>query len=889
MISRIFPFAFLAGAAFGAEARIPVEFAGPGEGPAPRPGAAEAVDFRFAPPRWQTSICLPDDPSKTLVDSEGRLLYEYGGGPHDGFGTRIGALLGDGPPRGPFRQTLADPRVPIVKTRCGSGGLALEVEAFAAAPSPSGAASEPPPRLERLDGAEGQRGWAAPAVPCDPVFKDAAIGWGRSIEYRFRAEPGRTFQAALGFCEGHHPDPGKRVEEIRIEGKAVKTIDPVRDAGRNVPLVVVVPARDADGDGWIQIAVAAAETATDKNTILNGLWVFEGDAPRPEEVLSGKLPRPPAAFAAGGPDEERVGPGGRARADLFIVRAVNGGGAAASAPLALTVESTRKLEVSEGRGLIRKDGRPFLALDPAPRSSRSEAGKLVLEYGSLEVPAGGTREIAATVLLGSKASGWSPGEAEAERARAEAYWRGLPLPWDRIAVPDAGVQALLDSSVRNIYQARETKRGLPAFQVGPTCYRGLWVVDGSFLLEAASYLGRLDEARAGIDYLLTFRRPDGAIQIMDGHLKETGIAIWILWRHAQLTGDRGWLAKVWPAIEGAVAHIRALRERSRKDPAAPEADLIPRGFSDGGLGGIIPEYTNVYWNLVGMRSAVQAARWLGKDEARGWDDEYRDFFAAYRRAAERDRKSDEHGNRYVPIVMTGGPAASPQRAQWAFLHGIFPGKLFERDDPLAAGTLAMLTATEKEGLIFGTGWIPDGIWNYAGSFYGHANLWMGRGRKAGEILYSFANHASPLLAWREEQALQGGTNVVGDMPHNWASAEFIRLVRHLVLLERGDELHLLEGLPPAWVRAGGDLRLREIATEFGPASLEMSFGAGGRTARLRLVPPSRRPPSKLVVHLETWAGGAASARAGARKLDLARPELAAAPGEPLELEIAAGE
>ena len=33
------------------------------------------------------------------------------------------------------------------------------------------------------------------------------------------------------------------------------------------------------------------------------------------------------------------------------------------------------------------------------------------------------------------------------------------------------------------------------------------------------------------------------------------------------------------------------------------------------------------------------------------------------------------------------------------------------------------------------------------------------------------------------------------MPHNWASAEFIRLVIHLLALDRGDELHLLEGFP----------------------------------------------------------------------------------------------
>ena len=86
-----------------------------------------------------------------------------------------------------------------------------------------------------------------------------------------------------------------------------------------------------------------------------------------------------------------------------------------------------------------------------------------------------------------------------------------------LEIPDAGVQALLDSSIRNIYQAREIKQGLPAFQVGPTCYRGLWVVDGSFLLEAITYLGRANETRNGVKYLMSFQRDDGSYMLMDGH------------------------------------------------------------------------------------------------------------------------------------------------------------------------------------------------------------------------------------------------------------------------------------------------------------------------------------------------------------------------------------
>ena len=46
------------------------------------------VDFRHAPPEWQTAICLPDDPHKSLVDRSGELLYHFGQGGRE-FATRV--------------------------------------------------------------------------------------------------------------------------------------------------------------------------------------------------------------------------------------------------------------------------------------------------------------------------------------------------------------------------------------------------------------------------------------------------------------------------------------------------------------------------------------------------------------------------------------------------------------------------------------------------------------------------------------------------------------------------------------------------------------------------------------------------------------------------------
>src|SRR5512137_2243684 len=55
----------------------------------------QMVDFRYSPPEWQTAICLPDDPHKSLVDRSGELLYHYGQGGRE-FATRVGVEVAEG-------------------------------------------------------------------------------------------------------------------------------------------------------------------------------------------------------------------------------------------------------------------------------------------------------------------------------------------------------------------------------------------------------------------------------------------------------------------------------------------------------------------------------------------------------------------------------------------------------------------------------------------------------------------------------------------------------------------------------------------------------------------------------------------------------------------------
>ena len=455
---------------------------------------------------------------------------------------------------------------------------------------------------------------------------------------------------------------------------------------------------------------------------------------------------------------------------------------------------------------------------------------------------------------------WTPEETEQALQSSRAYWKESGLPANVVSVPDPNIQALFDSCVRNIWQAREIKDGLPAFQVGPTCYRGLWIVDGAFLLESAAMVGAGDQARAGIMYTLGKQQESGAFEVLSPkYYKENGIVLWTCVRHAVLTQDKEWLLSVWPQLEKAFAFIRELRRRSTENADWLCHGLIPPGDIDGGLSDPRKgEYTNVYWNLLGMKSAISAAHWLGRTEqAADWQREYDDFYAAFRRAAERDRRSDPSGNIYLPIIMGNLGEELPQRAQWAFCHAVYPGQLFDQGDALVTGNLAMLAATEQEGMVYGTGWDPEGFWNYFASFYGHAWLWQGNGSKAAEILYAFANHAAPTLVWREEQSPRGKPyRKVGDMPHNWASAEFVRLLIHLLALDRGQELHLLEGMPAAWAQPGMRTCLNGVATPFGSLNFELTVADDGSQAILNVQPLSDASCSKILVHLDHWTGEA---------------------------------
>ena len=434
-----------------------------------------------------------------------------------------------------------------------------------------------------------------------------------------------------------------------------------------------------------------------------------------------------------------------------------------------------------------------------------------------------------------------------------------PVQW-QLPTP---YQNFLLACARNIQQARENVNGKLTFQVGPTVYRGLWVVDGHFLLESARYLGLDDAAQKGLETTWSYQNPSsGGVFAAGGleHWKDTGIAMFSLVRQAELAQDFGYLRSMAPAVEKAAAFLDSLRGKARAEGSSNgRYGLLARGMGDGGIGGIRSELTNTVWSLAGLGAILDTAasrKLPGFDNVRKLDAELRPAFFA---AAQQEMRHHPAGFDYLPMLMKEDPLWNatdawdrprPQSGQWALSHAIYPGLVFPKDHPVVQGHIRLMQAITQEDVPAETGWLPhEGLWTYNAPFAAHAYLWAGAADWAESAFHGFLNHACPVWCWREEQPLRNSmvAGYVGDMPHNWASAECVLYLRHMLALEDGPDLRLLAGIRDAALEPGQPFAITGSPTRFGRITLRLEPLAARAGWRLEFQSEPSTSPRELTI------------------------------------------
>ncbi len=786
------------------------------------------VDFRYSPANYLSALCFPDDWQKSLINAKGELAYDFGPGPYVKPFTTIGIGLKEKKPV-LVRQYFENPRIPIAVLEWAGDGFTMRQEAFALMPDSRVAATPvSPARVKRLNGLNGTVGWAAPEGVADPAFRDVAWGVNRPIQYRVQVTPGSRKRVALGICEPYKPRAGMRILELRVEGAPFQTVDPMAEGRKNFAQVFLFEAHDENADGELAIEVHAALDSPDPNVFLNVFWIFPAEAAvSAEQVLRGELSAQAEVYYPCGRENETLAPATR----IDALRATIAGNGVT--PF-IKIQSTRSFDFDKDTGVLTWNGRPYLFSSPRASSANFNNGEW-----QLGLPPN-TRHIEVIVLHGNAAAtGFDRmPDLHTERQRVIDFWEKESLvPQGRIHVPDRGIQDLLEASIRNMYQIREAVDGRLQFQPGPSVYRGMWMHDMVYAVEAAACLGDLAGARTVLENVLRLQQPDGQIRVMSPHVmyRETPLLIYLICRYARLANDPVWLNEHWPNVTRGLAWIEAARRQTLADSNAAFYGLLPPSFTDGGIPGINAEYSGVYWSLIALRQARAAAVWLGHaNQARQWQMLFDEFMSSFQRAYERDKRQDAHGHWYLPMrVADTSKTEAPQRGQWAPLEAMFRGGFFAANDELVTGTLAVLDDSLKQGLTVNTGWLMNGVWPYFDALRGMAHLWCGNREQAVAALYAIANHASPLGTWVEEQHPQGlGNRTAGDASNASASAFYIAFVRRILVMEHNDQLSLLAGVPAAWLAPNAKIDLQQAPTDFGPLSLRVQIAKNGRTAAI---------------------------------------------------------
>jgi len=781
-----------------------------------------------------TAICLPDDWQKTLVTERGALAYDFGPGPYARALTEVSIGI-QGKELTVRTQFLREARIPVITTELVSGDIAVRQDAFALIPDspPRATPRVGTTRVHRTGGVTGAMGWASPAGEVDPAFRNVAWGTNRPIRYSVDLPPGGKRKVALGLCESYKPGPGTRLLELRVEGAPPLTVDPMADARKNSPHVFLFDAHDENGDGSLGVEVHPSPRSPDPNVFLNVFWIYpQGTVLSEDSLVRGLLSRQAEVYYDCGRELEENAPNVRIDG---IVTTFTGG---RSTPV-VRVQTTRECQFDTVSGALTTDGHPFVLSRPRIVSATRTANEWLLE-----LPANTPRaEVIAVHGPAEQARTVAMQDLDAALTRAQTFWRReTTIPFDRITVPDSGIQYLLDASARNLYQVRESVDSCLQFQPGPTVYRGLWPGDAMLTGTPVLMLGDTSGVQQYLRAMMRLQKPNGQLHVIVPHVSmtETPILVTAICRYAIFVNNRQWLGRHWDAVKRGIGWLKQTRETTLATAGTPYRGLMPPGFVDGGISAPTADYGSVWWAMTALETAVRAARWLEKtSDASAWQNLFDDFWKSFLIAARRDLRRDSAGNLFLPVGIADTTSALPQRGQYTFLFPIPYAQYFLRPDSvmrtIVSGTLAMLDGVRKEGLIEGSGWMSDGVWPWLGGIHGMAHHWFGNNEQALDLLYAYANHASPTGVWVEEQQPRtAGNRTAGDVADAEASAVFIHAVRNLLVCERKGNLDLLSGIPAEWLNPGATIELNGVLTEFGTVSMKLSILPDGSGGKLRL-------------------------------------------------------
>jgi len=392
---------------------------------------------------------------------------------------------------------------------------------------------------------------------------------------------------------------------------------------------------------------------------------------------------------------------------------------------------------------------------------------------------------------------------------------------------------------------------------GSFAYNAFWTRDAAYLIDACLRAGLTETARKATELWVGFQKESGQFPSMGpGGPKEwdgQGQAMFAFVQVYRYTHDREWLARHFKHLLQGARYIAQIRREGMTDanrdtpcwgiltPSTSAEDLGPNTWHF---------YWDDFWCIRGLQDALFAATELNETAAAAeirqiLEDLHGSTLASIRQVMAKEQID------WIPVAPESATASGKARGT---TPAVWPGGAFTPDDPLILRSFEHYWDTlivPRHG-----GYYHGGQpWPYATLELAHAYLNIGQPDRAYQMLrWTLDRQSAPgMYAWAE--VADGGNHLFlgGDLPHGWACAEYVSLIRDMLVCEVGDAVVLTAGVPSHWLEHGRRIEFERAPTHFGKLSCKIASRAAAGEIALDLK-TDVQPPGGIIWQVPPLAG-----------------------------------
>ncbi len=458
-------------------------------------------------------------------------------------------------------------------------------------------------------------------------------------------------------------------------------------------------------------------------------------------------------------------------------------------------------------------------------------------------------------------------------AKFREYWRRELNRNAEFIVPE--------SRIRDAYRAclasnfilidRDPKTGLLMPHPDALGYEAVWAGDGSVSIQATDRMGYHREAAGMLDYFLARQgkeKPEGDVTSAEGFfsgdvdlkwMNQDGFVLWALAEHYKLTHDDAWLRRVAPQMVKGCDWI--IRQRARTKGTANGKRPSNYGLLPKGRPSDLYIWDNWYWtdtySYMGLRETADVLAAIGMNrEAERLAAEAGDYKACIVAALDRSMNHKVKPPFVSPSPqLRGPPSVDFFNTNWysisSPIYMVEAGLLDAKDEKVADLEYWL----ERYGLFSG---LPAFGANSIDPYYVYnqslSQLLRGEHAKFVWTLYSLSAYAmgQGTYATIEGQNIVTGFNSdvwsASRQPHMHSNSRLIDMLRIALLLEQGNTLHLMAGVPRGWLADGQQIEVRRAPSCFG----EVNFVARSQLAEGKItvsIEPPKWQAANVVLHV----------------------------------------